>query len=764
MVDVESFKIAKTCEPSFQHKKRVDGPPVSYSLDFYCSGAGEDEYALLGQQDKFAPNVQYRPRRSATNFKNLQQREASPPKQQKLEKRCHTKENKHKPAPVVDTLKFTELDKPKKSSKKTKKASNVSVQKNSEDSEQLVTPLAPRKPKNMQAPELKAALKDKNLSDVLGEKLAKTKDNNMNAFVQTDMAKGVAQSAQEAPAEYAMKYKAGIVPPRPGKKMTEYQREFEWKNGIKSSPLLAAQDMLYKDQVGPGNVASLPKTTEYTAQFKPWMSISVDAPKSQPVSGDQQKRKTKVKRSKSVGAQLSHAVADDKQYNSEPDQESQPVPNPLPHHGKLRKVTTEYRSNFKSPLKCTYSKGAWKGADPPQLFPQKNENVTDSNNNQDRKVSSWFTEVLELREKAAEYKKRAQGTHFSREHLVQLLAKQTNCWDDPPTHRTSSTLSALSLDSGPGSIEQRMKKKGKLKNTKVVEDFDSCKATMADSVTELDDESSVRRISSWEERAGKKEKLTETKQVDNVDSDKFSVADSVSQGEPDEVCLDENTAGEGSAADILERENDDDASTITPDEYLGRLPTPQLRSVNKPFKKVRHHLARTTPAVGGAILTSPPPQKAVSAWSADSDDSEECRKVGRAYQLRKLNPSPTCGMPSRDTHCLRDDFAMSDRPLRTHYVHSPVKDLSEESGSEEETRHSRKKVRDKPHFIPGTIKEQMGETYNRPNFLDQAAEKDDDVLSISVRSVASSCSLASDVYERSKQRRDNFWSKGVATK
>ena len=52
--------------------------------------------------------------------------------------------------------------------------------------------------------------------------------------------------------------------------------------------------MLYNDQVGPGKVASLPKTTEYTSQFKPWMSLTMDAPKPQPVSDDQKKKKTKV--------------------------------------------------------------------------------------------------------------------------------------------------------------------------------------------------------------------------------------------------------------------------------------------------------------------------------------------------------------------------------------------------------------------------------------------------------------------------------------
>jgi hypothetical protein len=38
-----------------------------------------------------------------------------------------------------------------------------------------------------------------------------------------------------------------------------------------------------------------------------------------------------------------------------------------------------------------------------------------------------------------------------------------------------------------------------------------------------------------------------------------------------------------------------------------------------------------------------------------------------------------------------------------------------------------------------------------------ARQQDDDALSTSVRSVASSCSIASEIYERAKKRRDLFW-------
>ena len=47
-------------EPPLQHKKRVDGPPASLSINF-DDGKYEacDDFALLGQQHKFASNVRY---------------------------------------------------------------------------------------------------------------------------------------------------------------------------------------------------------------------------------------------------------------------------------------------------------------------------------------------------------------------------------------------------------------------------------------------------------------------------------------------------------------------------------------------------------------------------------------------------------------------------------------------------------------------------------------------------------------------------------
>ena len=44
-------------------------------------------------------------------------------------------------------------------------------------------------------------------------------------------------------ADYALKYKTGISAPRPTKKFSEYQKQFQWKAGIPPSPLLTAEQV-----------------------------------------------------------------------------------------------------------------------------------------------------------------------------------------------------------------------------------------------------------------------------------------------------------------------------------------------------------------------------------------------------------------------------------------------------------------------------------------------------------------------------------------
>ncbi|XP_067684060.1 nuclear protein MDM1-like isoform X1 [Haliotis asinina] len=775
---LNTMKQALVTEPPLQRRRKVAGPPVSLSTEFYdsCSSQPARDFALLGQNEKFASNVQYRPK--SGNFNN-NNRALSPPKQLRMEKQHDQIIDKARPAPIVDTQKFVEPQMPPtplaprgdpgqvplktkmvqtqpKSKSVSQKASDKSVPQKTSDKSVENLPLkqaaVKSKTKENEA-SVKQALKDKNLSDVLGEK----KKPSMNEFTQANIEKGVVDSAPEASAEYAMKYKAGVAPTRPSRKQSEYQREFEWKNRVGSSPMLAAEQVVYNSKVGPVKTSGFPKTSEYKAQFKKWRAVEnepVPAVKRavQQMAAVKQKA---LKRSKSVGAvdgrgaaRHASSVDQDREVGQEEQEEEEvtkaEVPKAQPHHGKLRRVVTEYAANFKSPQKFSYDKGAWKGADPPQLYAQKPEVSSE-----DPPLKSWFAEVLELRRKANEYKKRAQGTHFSREHLVQLMAKQAGFWDIPTARSSSSsTLSALSLEAGNLVHKTKKQLRSKKESEKNLVDFESCKATIADSETPSELEEGL-----FEERqaAGKKNR-------------KMAWSDEN---------MDQNQVEDDAAESVISPSPSD----ATPQ---GRIPTPQWRQPGKTPKKTRHHLDRTTPAVGGAILTSPPHPVAQSRSSRSGssqdtlEDESERKQFGKTYNLNRLLTTPTFGQPSHDTHMLRDDDASVDQPLKTTYMFTPAGYQSdvEQQGVEEPVavapvrRQSRRKERMRPAGVPSTLHEQMGETYTKPILnlppdSEPAEDNDDNVsLSLSVRSIASSCSLVSDIYERAKNRRDNFWRKG----
>ncbi|XP_060067868.1 nuclear protein MDM1-like [Ylistrum balloti] len=720
------------CEPPMQRKKRLDGPMTSLSTNFNqgLESPGSEDYALLGANDKFMQNVKYK----------AKTRGASPPKQQKLAQTRKEKENrqvtsKPKPAPVVNTEIYR---------KSTKEDSKPVAPSKTEESPKVLTPMAPRGMKGMPPLQLKSELeapkvsrkspvksskKTSSSSDMVANKqesLTKLplKDkmiNNMNESVQTNMDKGIALSAPEAPAEFALKYKAGIAPPRPKRKVSEYQKSFDWKVGGKASPLLAAEQIVYNSNpaVAPFRKDVVPKKSEYDVQFQNWKLSEVEDKPVQ-AAGKPSKKRSKVKRSKSTGALSPDKMAaagsgpvitsDNKRLTKEtPDIEVRPRP-PIPH-GQLRRSRSEYRNNFKAPSNFDYIKGAWRGANPPHLqAPEPAENTEGPS------LSNWFAEVIELRRKAQEYRKRAQGTHFSREHAVQLMAQQAEAWDVQSSVRSGhSTLSALSLETGSA-------RNGASRR-------DSARATMAsdEQVQEqdLETEAGVAKLA-WQ---------------GNQDEDESVIAPSTSTVE--------ETDG-------------------------GRVPTPKWQQkLSSKRSGARHHLDLTTPAVGGAILTSPPQKtrprgrkavsrsQPISLQDLEDDDAAPVEEVvrkpiaGQTYtkpvdvSKGPIDPTPTFGMPSRDTHYLRDDDMSCDQPLQTNYVHSPLKKQVNNSWGIN---------------IPATIKEGFGSTYNQPALsYSEAKDVDDDVLSVSARSVASSCSLASETLERARKRKEEFWGKpGVA--
>ncbi|KAI8772033.1 nuclear protein MDM1 [Biomphalaria glabrata] len=822
-------------EPALQHKKRLEGQPTSLSSDFFSTTPQAPEFQLLGQQEKFASNVCYKPKLSYSEekiYKNRENldRDAPPNKQLKMQKRIKPLIKERHP-PINRSP-------PRKSN----------VQQMPIDS----PPPAPRGHRDNL--ELKEAMKDKDLKDILGEGQAGKKisesapsekkvsnepksseqgsgaktlneegkenrkveqmkvnkavvkqdptskdfkvtkksdalkdydsDNQavdskqrkhlsvMNEAVQTNLKRGVAVATPEAPAGYALQYKAGVAPPRPVQKVSEYQKQFQWKQGLKESPLLAAEQVVYKSQadLGPYKSDGVPRISEYARHFqakKPF-DVHVDAnlnvnnsnvTKQTSKNNKTTKLTAQKRRSKSAGAlqdsDLDEHLVEDKEVRKSDSKEL--IEKLKATHGKIkRRAATEYRSNFKAPSRYSYENGAWKGAFPPQLIPQvtsdddslktRNSNANDNNNaNESVPVSNWYAEVLELRRRAEEYRRRAQGTHFSREHLVQLLAKQAECWDT--CSEASYAIDALNLETPytRKKIEPALAQKENTSQDDADDDTDDAASALTvegDVVPKKTEKKSAQASKGTSHLSRKMEWLKRQKR---------SLAEQRRKLQEE-----------------LARPPDDDSE----DEVTeGRLPTPLLRK--QTFSPVRrHHLDRTTPSVGGAILTCPPTRTSkiiVTSRSGDSyvtaSDEMPVRIQAKSYDVSKLATLPTLGRPSDDTHPLRDDMAESDKPLKTQYIVSPPLPLDEVETEEDDKENAPKPAnardrRPRPSML-GTVKEGFGETFitRSPEASRRRVQKDDqDFLSESLSSVASSGSRASEVLERSKQRQ-KFWTK-----
>lgn len=97
---------------------------------------------------------------------------------------------------------------------------------------------------------------------------------------------------------------------------------------------------------------------------------------------------------------------------------------------------TEYKKKFRPFSQYDYIEGRFKPkreSEPQILHELENEHQ-----------DSWFSEVIELRKKAGEYKHRGWGTELVPEHIAELYNKQITLWEQVSRR---SSLSALSLAS-----------------------------------------------------------------------------------------------------------------------------------------------------------------------------------------------------------------------------------------------------------------------------------------------------------------------------
>ncbi|KAH0616662.1 hypothetical protein JD844_027951, partial [Phrynosoma platyrhinos] len=350
--------------------------------------------------------------------------------------------------------------------------------------------------------------------------------------------------------------------------------------------------------------SSFPRSSEYQRQFV-WKTPQ----KLSPVLAADQHEKTEI---------FSKTTDEpSKQSKSETVQKQQKQKHkPLCLHRKFRKMNTEYRSNFLSPAQYMYKDGAWL-----------------------RIRRSMPDQVKELREKAEAYRQRIQGTHFSRDHLNQILSENNRLWDlssdSSAEEAISNNVRALDLAGvpekklppGPEFLPQS-------ELSEELQENNTGKLGMSDAAT-----LPVKRRLVWGE-PGNDEQLESQTPVSGgggeEEEEKGKKQESEEVKQPEE-------SGKNTTREDQQEENENalaaDMADSSSESYrgVGRLPTPELRALGG---AQRTHLDLTTPATGGAVLVSPPKVKPSSSMQMRKGSPEKntlTNQISREDIKRKSN-------------------------------------------------------------------------------------------------------------------------------
>ncbi|XP_036905390.1 nuclear protein MDM1 isoform X4 [Sturnira hondurensis] len=222
--------------------------------------------------------------------------------------------------------------------------------------------------------------------------------------------------------------KAGltVVPSHSVLRNSEYQRQFVWKTPKETAPVFAANQVFHnKSKFIPqfkGN--SVIHETEYKRNFK---GLS-------PVKEPKLRNDLKENEHLEIVSSEKQCNKTDDSLKLEAEMESKDLNQPKKkftpwRHQRLGKVNSEYRAKYLSPAQYLYKAGAWTRV---------KENIP----SQGCLNAMWYAEVKELREKAEFYRKRVQGTHFSRDHLNQILSDKNCFWDVSSTTSSEGTISS----------------------------------------------------------------------------------------------------------------------------------------------------------------------------------------------------------------------------------------------------------------------------------------------------------------------------------
>ncbi|XP_031414599.1 nuclear protein MDM1 isoform X2 [Clupea harengus] len=571
--------------------------------------------------------------------------------------------------------------------------------------------------------------------------------------------------------QHVLMRKAGLRSDRPrprGRRHnSEYQRQFEWKDRVANSPLLAADQSLEAVTRQPGDGSrealhsstvlpmhgsnTVPFESEYSRNFKgsppprpPRLRRDIEqnevplfqrenVPPENTSKAKRKKRKEqhldrKHKNSKEEVAQGQPSGTKQEAASLNPQQTVDPPSG-------CRKMKSEYNARFRSPLQYQYEDGAWV------------------------KASDAADEVRELREKAEMYRRRAWGTHFSRYHLNQILSDQNHLWEastasgSTPQESSGSacspTIEALDLARvGSGASSASSARSAGQWSTRGQPD--------APTGPELPKQAWGDR----EEPERKKKEADLAERTDQLDRDEQREEEEEEERENRE----QGDDGGGGAQELEGSSNF---------RVAGRLPTPKLRTL--PLAQRTHH-DRTTPAAGGAILVSPPRVRASMRERPPPSPQGKPRSPQRllghlsparapfkAEEARLTRSPPTAGLTTTDPLPLRQDawYGMGvaeEPPKRLPAPRSSRKRAPSAQALELPVNRIQGMLRDPEFQHNGNLGLHRPGLFVYPS-SDSALSDDDGRMSqISARSAAS-CSMAAQLLGRTLKRKENFWGK-----
>ncbi|XP_078002313.1 nuclear protein MDM1 isoform X5 [Phascolarctos cinereus] len=390
-------------------------------------------------------------------------------------------------------------------------------------------------------------------------------------------------------------------------------------------------------------------------------------------------------------------------------------------------------------------------------------------------------QVKELREKAEFYRKRVLGTHFSRDHLNQILSENNCLWDVSSVSSSEGTISnnirALDLAGDPIGHKTLQSHDSKKKAEERPPLATQCqkdtteKLGVSDALTVP-----IRRKLAWDEGStgdqihNHERRVEEEKNV-NAKQDCREEAKELEESDSD-AKRDRVQAGETASPPSASASNGSDSSSVSSGKG-GRLPTPKLKELGGP---PRTHHDLTTPAVGGAVLVSP--SKVKSSFPEHRRKKSSPDFLGETSKnesnRKELGPRPlltplAAGLKTVDPLPLRDEIETSisksdgAHPGPKHPAHSikvPVQGTTQPLCVPSYWNPSCRiqgSLRNAEFQHNGNLVNPRTGLYHLPH--QEVNDEDDDRLSqISARSAASSL-MASQTLARAQKRKENFWGK-----